>query len=402
MARDPALTRLYVATFLYSFGQALGVPLLPEHLRLSFGATALFIGATMGIYGLMQIVLRLPMGDMADRRGRKPSLALAFVASILSGACFAFGPTKAWAVPGVILFGFGGGVFWVAANSYLFDRTERERGADASADAANGHDVARATSDYTIAMSLAFLLGPPVGHLLAERYGFGVAFLSTVATSAAGLLLTLALPETPPAPRPLPTTSSYRRAWRLLAHPALVLSAMGTFTYSLLFATQQSFFQLHALYVGVSISAVGLILGARQATSLMVRWGLPRFLRRVGAARVMVGGIVALALMTLLVPFARDIATLTALMALAGVATGVLIPANLMLVHEGAPPGERGLANGIYGTVLGLGNAIAPPLYGALAVGDVYDRTFFAAGLVGLALVAAIVLFRRRASAAIQ
>lgn len=230
--RDPALTRLYVATFLYSFAHALGVPLLPEHLRLSFGVGALFIGTTMGLYGLMQIVLRLPMGDMADRRGRKPSLVIAFVSTVLSGVCFAFGPNQWWAVPGVILFGFGGGVFWVAANSYLFDRSE---------------DVAKSTSDYTIAMSLAFLLGPPIGHFVAERFGFGAAFLLTVFTSAAGLALTTMLPEVRPASRARPSTSSYRRAWRLLAHPALVLSAMGTFTYSMLFATQQSFFQLHAL-----------------------------------------------------------------------------------------------------------------------------------------------------------
>ena len=40
------------------------------------------------------------------------------------------------------------GVFWVAANSYLFDRAS---------------DVPKATSDYTIAMSLAFLeCGAPI------------------------------------------------------------------------------------------------------------------------------------------------------------------------------------------------------------------------------------------------
>ena len=47
--RDPALTRLYVATFLYSFAHALGVPLVPEHLSLSFGASLQFIGIVMGL-----------------------------------------------------------------------------------------------------------------------------------------------------------------------------------------------------------------------------------------------------------------------------------------------------------------------------------------------------------------
>lgn len=376
-----ALTRLYVATFLYSFAQALSVPLLPEHLDLSFGASLRFIGVTMGLYGLMQIALRLPMGDMADRRGRKPSLVLAFAASALSGLCFALGPTKEWAVPGVVLFGFGGGVFWVAANSYLFDRTR---------------DVARATSDYTIAMSLAFLVGPPIGHVVADHLGFGAAFILTVATSLAGLLLTLTLPETPPAARPPAVGSSYRRAWRLLVHPALMLSAVGTFTYSLLFATQQSFFQLHALAVGMSVTVVGLLLGGRQASALLVRVGLPRVLRRAGAARIMVLGIAALAVATALIPFATTLPALVALVALAGIATGALIPANLMLVHEGAPPDERGLANGIYGTALGLGNALAPSAFGALGARFGLGWTFWAAAAFALLLLVAFVALRSR------
>jgi len=377
--RDPALTRLYVATFLYSFSHALGVPLVPEHLSLSFGSSLRFIGLVMGLYGLMQIFLRLPMGDMADRRGRKPSLVIAFAATIASGLLFAFGPTAWWSVPATILFGFAGGVYWVAANSYLFDRAK---------------DVARATSDYTIAMSLAFLLGPPIGHFVADRFGFGPAFLLTVATSVAGLLLTFGLPEVPPAPRAAPQGSSYHRAVKLLRHPALVLSAMGTFVYSLLFATQQSFFQLHALSVGLAVTVIGLLLGGRQATSLIVRVGLPRLLKRVGPARVMIIGIALLLVVTAGIPFATTALGLLALMAVAGAAAGALIPANLMLVHEGAPREERGLANGIYGTMLGLGNALAPFAFGAL--GDRYGLpwAFWSAALVAGALWVGIVLYR--------
>ncbi|HUR70294.1 MAG TPA: MFS transporter [Candidatus Thermoplasmatota archaeon] len=381
LQHDRALRRLYVATFLYSFSQALGVPLLPEHLKLTFGASLRFIGIVMGLYGVMQIALRLPMGDMADRRGRKPSLVIAFVATIASSLFFAFGPTQWWSVPGVLLFGFAGGVFWVAANSYLFDRAD---------------DVAKATSDYTIAMSLAFLVGPPIGHFVADRYGFGAAFLLTVATNVAGLAITMMLPEVKPAPRPAPPGSSYARAWRLLAHPALVLSAFGTFAYSMLFATQQSFFQLHALAVGLSVAVVGLLLGGRQATALLVRAGLPRLLGRIGPSRVMVGGIVVLALTLFAVPFATTLWALVAVMGVAGLATGALIPANLMLVHEGAPTGQRGLANGIYGTMLGLGNAVAPFLFGAIGARYGLGWTFWAAALTGLALAGAIVVFQAR------
>ena len=385
MPRDPALTRLYVATFLYSFAHALGVPLVPEHLSLTFGASLGFIGAVMGLYGVMQIVLRLPMGDMADRRGRKPSLLLAFACTAASGALFAFGPSAWWAIPASLLFGFAGGVYWVAANSYLFDRV-----------AADQQAVARATSDYTIAMSLAFLVAPPLGHVVADRAGFQAAFLVYVGASLAGLAIAWTLPETPPAPRPAPTRSSYRRALRLLAHPALVLSAMATFTYSLLFSTSQSFFQLHVLAIGLGITAAGLLLGLRQGTALLVRAGLPRLLGEVGPARVLVVGIAVLALATALVPWAREPWSLGLIVLLAGSATGAMIPANLMLVHEGAPADERGLANGIYGTMLGLGSAIAPLAFGWIGARYGLAWTFWSCAAVAMILWCGIVAYRAR------
>lgn len=381
--RDRALMRLYVATFLYSFAQAEGVPLIPEYLELEHGASLRFIGLVMGLYGLMQIFLRLPMGDMADRRGRKPSLLIAFAATLGSGLLLALGPGAWWSVPASVLLGFGGGIYWVAANSYLFDRA--------------GADVAKATSDYTIAMSLAFLVGPPVGHFVADRYGFEAAFLLYAASSLAGLAIAWTLPETPPARKPAPTESSYRRALRLLKHPALVLSAMGTLVYSMLFATQQSFFQLHVLAVGIGITVAGLLLGGRQASALLVRVGLPALLKRVGPARVLVGGLFLLAATTAMVPFARTLPTLALLVFFAGAATGVLIPANLMLVHQGAPAGERGLANGIYGTMLGIGSAIAPLLFGALGARFGLDWTFWAAAIVATVLSLGILAMRLRA-----
>lgn len=367
-----ALTRLYAGVFLYSFAQATGVPLVSEYLRLDHGASLRFIGVVMALYGVMQIVLRLPMGDMADRRGRRPSLVLAFATTVGSGLLFALGPTAAWAIPAALLFGFSGGVFWVAANSYLFD---------------NADDVPKATSDYTIAMSLAFLVGPPLGHLVADHFGFRFAFAFYSLTSVGGMALMMTLPEAPPTPRPPPVGSSYRRALRLLRHPALVTSALATLVYSMLFSTQQAFFQLHVLAVGLSITFAGLLLGGRQASSLVVRIGLPAVLRRVGPTRILVGGILLMALAMALIPFATSVWALTGIVALVGMASGALIPANLMLVHEGAPKDERGLANGIYGTMLGVGSAIAPFAYGFVGAHFGLAWTFWAAAGVAVVLV---------------
>jgi len=383
--RDPVLLRLYVATFLYTLAQGIGVPLVPEFLQLEFDSSVAYIGVVMGLFGLMQIFLRLPLGDMADRKGRKPSLVFAFVATAISGAVFAWSPGPLWALPGIAIIGLAAGIFWVAANAYLFDRADK-----------TDTDMATATSDYSMALGLAFLVGPPFGHAVAENFGFRLAFASYIVSSLAGLALVLTMPEAKPAPKPKETTSSYRRAIRLLKHPALVLSAVGTLIFSSLFSTLGAFYQLHVLAIGLSITAAGILIGTRQAAGLVMRLSLPRLLRRLGPARLLLVGVIVTSLATMLLPLTATLTALVAVTLLAGAAMGIMIPANLMLVNEGAPAGQRGLANGIYGTMIGVGSAIAPTLYGGIGARFGLSWTFWSAGLVALLAAVALPILRQR------
>lgn len=382
-ATDPVIRRFFVATFLYTFAHAVGIPLIPEFLEIEYGSSLRFVGLVMGLYGLMQIVLRLPMGDMADSRGRKPSILVALGCAFASGVILILATSQWWAIPAVAFFGLSGGIFWVAANSYLFDRVGEG-------------DIARATLDYSVAVGLAFLAGPAIGHVIADVYGFRWAFATYLATTLVGLLMVLTLPETPPEPRPKPTTSSYRRAWLLLRHPALMFSAFGTFLYSLLFSTLNSFFQLHVLAVGLSITVAGVLISTRQAAAVLVRLGLPPILKRFGPVNALLAGVVATALATALVPFASNLWTLAVVAIVAGAATGVMIPANLMLVHAGAPKRERGLANGIYGTMLGLGAAAAPWSFGLLSDRLGLPWAFWGAAAVALSLATVLAFSKLR------
>lgn len=378
---DPVVRRFYIATFLYTLAHATGAPLIPTFLEVEYRSPILFVGVVMGLYGLMQIFLRLPMGDMADRRGRKPSLLLAYACTAISALFFIFAQNRWWTVPGVLFYGFAGGIFWVAANSYLFDR-------------ASSKGIARVTSDYSLVIGAAFLVGPPLGHLVADRFGFAAAFAIYLAASLAGLAIAFTLPEDKVAPKPKATSSPYVRAWALIKRPALAYSAFGTFLYSIQFATLSSFFQLHVLAAGLAVTVAGLLLGGRQLSALLVRVGLPKLLDRYGPVTILLVGIVTSGVSTALVPFATELWALVLVVALAGAAGGIMIPANLMLVHQGAPAEQRGLANGIYGTMLGLGSTVAPVAFGF--IGDLLGLSwsFWAAGATALAL--ALVLVRHR------
>lgn len=413
---DSALLRLYAATFCFVLLMAVGFPLVPQHLDLTFDASVLFIGLVAGLYGFSQIFLRLPMGDLADRKGRKSSLIGTFVISAVAGIFYVFGPSKWWILVGQVLFGLASGIFWVAANSYLFDRVPEE-------------EIPRATSDYALALGAGFLVGPPLGGYLADGWGFAAGLSVYLWASLAGLLLVLTLPETTPSPEASrPEGGVYRRAWRIFRHPDIRFSAFGTFLFGLTVGVLGSFFPVYIRVLGFTALAVGLLISVRQGFSLIARIGLPARIDRHGPRAILLVATTVGALSLALLPFVEDLgwlsglipATLTdalgtlglaeaalspgqvtalvglvLLAVVAGLGLGIMVPANLTLVSRGAPPDERGLANGIYGTALGLGTAITSWVLGG--VGEVLGIrwTFWASALMIVPMLVGLYLYGR-------
>ena len=352
---DRVLARFYAATFCFVLLMAVGFPLVPQHLALSFDASVLVIGLLMGVHGIMQIVLRLPMGDLADRKGRKSSMITTFLLSAAAGLFYVFAPSAAWMLPAQVLFGLASGIFWVAANAYLFDRVPPS-------------EVPRATSDYSLAIGGAFLVGFPLGGWLADTYGFEAGLSIFIWASIVGLVLILTLPETPPsAEQRKPRGQVYRRAWRILQHPDILISGIGTLLFALLFGTLGAFYPV-LLREGLLFTAlvVGVLLAVRQAMGLLIRVRLPWLIETMGPRQVLIGGVLAAGATVALTPVPTTLAWHLVLAVVSGVAFGVMIPANLTLVARGSPPDEKGLANGIYGTALGLGTAAAAWLMGAV------------------------------------
>lgn len=388
---DRALLKLYAATFFFVMLMATGFPLVPQHLDDTFGASVLFIGAVSGLYGFMQIFLRLPMGDMADRGGRKRSLVATFLLSAVAGLFYVFGPSKWWIVPAQAIFGLSSGIFWVAANAYLFDRVAEA-------------DVPTATSNYALAIGAAFLVGPPLGGWLADAIGYGAGLSVYLWGSAVGLVLVATLPETrEPGTSLRPSPDVYKRGWRIFKDPDIRISAFGTVLFGLFLGVLSSFYPVYIRFLAFTAFVVGVLIALRQVVAMVLRAWIPGWVERFGPRNVLMSGAFAGAVSIGLTPFAPTIvdaytaapivplaslglsaqqAVLGLLMLLAvvaGFAVGVMVPANLTLVSRGSPPDERGLANGIYGTALGLGTGFSQWILGGVGEWLGIEWTFWGA-----------------------
>lgn len=93
--------------FLRMLGLFMLLPVLALYADRLTGATPLLIGAALGIYGLTQASLQIPMGRWSDRIGRKPVITIGLLVFAAGGAVAALGGHIAAILAGRALQGAG-------------------------------------------------------------------------------------------------------------------------------------------------------------------------------------------------------------------------------------------------------------------------------------------------------
>jgi MFS family permease len=187
--REPAglriLTWMCVLIAVNQLGFGSIVPALALYAR-SFGVTQSAIGLAIAVYGLARFLVAVPAGRLADRLGRRSTLAIGGLVSALGNVLCALAPTYPT---------FVGARFVAGAGAALVLTT----GLIVLADISTPGNRGRMMSVYQGVFIFAVGIGPFPGGLLATHWGLAAPVLAYAATSllAAGVAW-LAIPETRP------------------------------------------------------------------------------------------------------------------------------------------------------------------------------------------------------------
>jgi MFS family permease len=196
------------------------VPALALYAR-SFGVAQSAIGLAIAMYGLARFLVAVPSGRLADRLGRRTTLAIGGLVSALGNVFCALAPTY---------LAFVGARFVAGAGAALVLTTGLIVLADISTPANRG----RMMSVYQGVFIFAVGIGPFPGGLLATHWGLAAPFLAYAATSLlASAVAWLAIPETRPARRagePEEAEVPFRAQLRLLTvHRGFLLVSLIAF-----------------------------------------------------------------------------------------------------------------------------------------------------------------------------
>lgn len=354
----------------------------PIYVSLRF-ASATAVGFIIGLMAASAVLLRPWAGAWADRYGRRILLIGGALATGAGALCYLAGHSLFWLALGRLAQGAGICLFTTGYGALI---------PDMAAPARRGEAIGLAS----ITMPLSLMVMPRVGAAVQEHYGFPLLFTVSCLVAVAAMLVSLTLPRGNYSGRLGAEAVSFhsvlgmRRLWAALAAVAALALSFGALSAFLpLFAQERRILGGSYYFVGYGLAQV---LANYSVGGLSDRYGRPR---------VIVPGMLGLAVAMGLV---SQVSSLAPLLVLA-VAIGLLFGAAKISLDafcvDSVPPQGRGavvsLEYAVFDSGIGLGS------FGLGAVADAvgYSNMFIAmSGLILAGLLAFVFLHRRNGRAA--
>jgi MFS family permease len=369
-------------TFLHYTGAQMRTPVLPLYAA-AHGATPTGVGLIIGAHMAVAAVGSIPLGHASDIWGRRPFLVGGITVSAMTSLLLPLvqGDLALMAIYG--LAGLGVAAFSPSALSLVGDA------------AASGR-AGQAYGWYSTAHYGAIAIGPFLGGLAAQWWGYRPAFLASAVAISIALAVGLARPVRP-------DTHAGRQSGAALADvssdPGVWAGWIASLSGLLMQGVVFTFFPLFASGRGLTPGTIGLVFLVLGLANTLARFPAGWLIDRTGRyAPYAIGGLLVGSPVTALLPLAQTPAPLLALAAVFGAVSGLAFVAISAALAASATPATRGLVMGGYSTSLYLGLALGSFALGPVITHRGYTVGFVATGIGGMVgtLVAAILWGERR------
>jgi len=349
--REKALIPIFfIAALLYWLGLYLYVPTLPLYAK-SINSNLAVIGVVLSMYGLWQLIIRLPLGIIADWVGiRRPFIIGSFILAA-TGALIMANTND------INTLGFGRAITRLAAGSWvpmvvMFSSFYRPS------------EVIRAIALLTLASSLGRIIGTASNGFLNEIGGYPLAFYLSAIVSGVAILMMFFVPEQR---QPSQTPSGQKLETLFLRRDVLLPSLLSAAVHYADWTTTFSFIPILARQYGandivlsilMSLNLGILMLGNLIATTLVNRIGYRKLV--ILSFLLIIGGVAGAALShSLILLFPSQLAIGLGY----GIGYPVLMGASINYVDDK----ERNSATGLHQSVYAVGMFAGPWISGVVA-----------------------------------
>jgi MFS family permease len=318
---------------------------------LKLGAQPFTVGVLSATYAVFPMLLSWPVGRLADRFGSRWPL-------IFGAVCGTCGMLMPYYMPGLP-------AFFVASAMYgLLHAFTNVCLQNLVGLLSNPNNRFVNFSNFSLVISVTIFLGPLLSGFSIDYSGYAdtCLYIALISLMAVAMLVIWggALPK---GTRDAPHKGSIRDLlagsglWRVLATSSLVMTGTDLF---------QFYLPIYGHSIGLSASAIGIILAVFAVAGFVVRLILPFLIARLPEARVLAYAFFLGAASLLLVPLFKSAVVLAMISFIFGLGMGCGQPITLMQTFSTSTEGRSGEAMGLRVTVNQLTRVIVPVLFGSI------------------------------------
>jgi len=336
---------------------------LPESVR---------VGILISLFGLVNSVLQPFVGALSDRSGRrKPFIQGGLVMMGVSTLAFVLAGRFTDLLALRSLQGLGVALTVPASLALMSTATQkRTRGGSMGI--------------YSTMRMLGFAIGPLLGGLLYDHFGFDAAFYTGgVFILLAVILVQVWVKEIPPT-----IVGRAKRSFRIIDWELLTAGILGlgvaTFVMASAFSMMTALETQFNARLHESAFGFGIAFSALMVSRLIFQIPLGRLSDRVGRKPFILAGLILMAPATALLGEVVTTLQLTGLRLIQGLASAAIAAPTFALAADLSKAGSEGRQMSIVTMGFGLGIALGPLLAGVLAVSS-FDLPFLIGGVMSLA-----------------
>jgi len=370
------LTAIFLAGLFFWSSMASQLPTLPLYIRTltqSFDQ----IGMIMGSFAIGLLVCRSYLGRLADHKGRRYTMRIGLMVAALVPLCYALLPS----IPLLMLFravhGISIAAFAASYSALVSDLAPIEK---------RGEVIGY----MSLVNPLGLALGPAIGGLMYEAWGYQPLFVSASLLALAGLLLTMQIETEGNIGDRQFTSTTIKKAgfWQTFLNPRVRVPSTVLLLVGLAFGTLSSFMPILMQQKNIAMNA-GLFYMAAALSGFIIRFPVARLSDKWGRGIFISIGIFFYGLSMAIIYFANhDYAFLLSGVA-EGLGSGIVIPSVVALLADRTVPQERGYVFGMTWIGFDVGIALAGPIMGRM-IGFVGITNIFAIA-TGLCIVGMVI-----------
>lgn len=344
-----------------------------------FDVSQTAIGLTIAVYGLARFLVNYPSGQLTDLLGRKPTLAIGGIVTVVGTLLCAIAPNYPIFLGARFVAGAGAALVLTAGQIVL-------------ADIASPHNRGRVMSIYTGVFVFAVGAGSFPGGWLATHVNLAAPFIANaVLAGIVTLLALLFVPETrPDVPLVSQTGHEPKRSFR---YQARLLTAIPGFplicfvSFCAFFARTGGLFNVIPLLaendIGLEPDQIGLGIGMISIVGLVLVYPSGMLVDRFGRKAVIIPSTVFSAAAMIYFTFVDSFATFLIASLLWAASSGVAGASPAAYAADLAPKNAVGPAMGLYRTIADLGYVIGPLTLGTMSdLASPRTALVFTAGLL--------------------